>query len=84
MTPENYQSEAERERSFMGRTLNGVNSEKLAHAGFLHWRGRQGSMLQMWRYVANGDRMFYLMLINSNPYCLFLQIFASKRKSEML
>ena len=52
MTPENYQSEAERQRLFTERTLNGIDSEKLAHAGFFNWRGRlKGSVLQMWHYI---------------------------------
>ena len=68
----------------MGRTLNGVNSEKLAHAGFFTLeRKTRFNASNMALHVANGDRIFHLIPINSinhiAPFFKYLLVKGNQR-----
>ena len=85
ITPENYQSEAERIKSFVGWPLNeAVHPEQLAHVGFVYTG--EGALVQCfqcgvkYRHWYKGDVPLNVHQ-KCNPRCPFLQTLASKSKS---
>lgn len=86
VTPEIYQSEVERQKSFMGRALNGIAPEKLARAGYYYTGEGEvqcfkcGVTYSKWRH---GDDPFTVHQ-HCNPLCPFLQEFARPPASDMV
>ena len=85
ITPENYQSEAERIKSFVGWPLNeAVHPEQLARVGFVYTG--EGALVQCfqcgvkYRHWYKGDVPLHVHQ-KCNPRCPFLQILTSKSKS---
>ena len=83
--PENYQSEAERIKSFVGWPLNeAVHSEQLARVGFVYTG--EGALVQCfqcgvkYRHWYKGDVPLNVHQ-KCNPRCPFLQTLISKSKS---
>jgi len=91
ITPENYQSETERIKSFVGWPLNrAVHPEQLARVGFVYTG--EGALVQCfqcgakYRHWYEGDIPLNVHQ-KCNPCCPFLQTFTCKRKparSEMV
>ena len=87
ITPENYRSEVKRQKSFMGRALNGITAEKLARAGYFYTGEEDevqcfkcGVTCNKWR---QGDDPFTVHQ-QCNPFCPFLQEFAKPPDSQMV
>ena len=85
-TPENYQSEAERIKSFVGWPLNeAVHPEQLAHVGFVYTG--EGALVQCfqcgvkYRHWYKGDVPLNVHQ-KCNPHCPFLKTLTSKIKSS--
>ena len=85
ITPENYQSEAERIKSFVGWPLNeAVHPEQLARVGFVYTG--EGALVQCfqcgvkYRHWYKGDVPLNIHQ-KCNPRCPFLQSLGSKSKS---
>ena len=86
ITPENYQSEAERIKSFVGWPLNeAVHPEQLARVGFVYTG--EGALVQCfqcgvkYRHWYKGDVPLNVHQ-KCNPRCPFLQSLTSKSKSS--
>ena len=86
ITPENYQSEAERIKSFVGWPLNEtVHPEQLARIGFVYTG--EGALVQCfqcgvkYRHWYKGDVPLNVHQ-KCNPRCPFLQTLTSKSKSS--
>ena len=86
ITAENYSSEAERIKSFVGWPLNeAVHPEQLARVGFVYTG--DGALVQCfqcgvkYRHWYKGDVPLNVHQ-KCNPRCLFLQTLASKSKSS--
>ena len=86
ITPENYQSEAERIKSFVGWPLNEtVHPEQLARVGFVYTG--DGALVQCfqcgvkYRHWYKGDVPLNVHQ-KCNPRCPFLQTLTSKSKSS--
>ena len=87
ITPENYQSEAERIKSFVGWPLNEtVHPEQLARVGFVYTG--DGALVQCfqcgvkYRHWYKGDVPLNVHQ-KCNPRCPFLQTLTSKSKSSL-
>ena len=85
ITPENYQCEAERIKSFVGWPLNeAVHPEQLARVGFVY--SGEGALVQCfqcgvkYRHWYKGDVPLNIHQ-KCNPRCAFLQSLGSKSKS---
>ena len=86
ITPENYQCEAERIKSFVGWPLNGaVHPEQLARVGFVYTG--EGALVQCFQcgikycHWYKGDVPLNIHQ-KCNPRCAFLQSLGSKSKSS--
>ena len=86
ITPENYQSEAERIKSFVGWPLNeAVHPEQLARVGFVYTG--EGALVQCFqcgvkcRHWYKGDVPLNVHQ-QCNPHCPFLQTLTSKGQSS--
>ena len=86
ITAENYQSEAERIKSFVGWPLNeAVHPEQLAHVGFVYTG--EGALVQCfqcgvkYRHWYKGDVPLNVHQ-KCNPRCSFLQSLGSKSRSS--
>lgn len=90
ITPQNYQYEAERRRTFLGWSSNRVSPEKLARAGFVYTK--EGDKVKCFkcgvtRSSWQQDDIPFNVHQQLNPCCPFLQTFVCKRKplcSEMV
>ena len=87
ITPENYQCEAERIKSFVGWPLNeAVHPEQLARVGFVYTG--EGALVQCfqcgvkYRHWYKGDVPLNIHQ-KCNPRCPFLQTLACKSKSSL-
>ena len=87
ITPENYQSEEERIKSFVGWPLNeAVHPEQLARVGFVYTG--EGALVQCfqcgvkYRHWYKGDVPLNVHQ-KCNPRCSFLQTFVSESKSSL-
>ena len=87
ITPENYQSEEERMKSFVGWPLNeAVHPEQLARVGFVYTG--EGALVQCfqcgvkYRHWYKGDVPLNVHQ-KCNPRCPFLQTFVSESKSSL-
>ena len=87
ITPDNYQSEEERIKSFVGWPLNeAVHPEQLARVGFVYTG--EGALVQCfqcgvkYRHWYKGDVPLNVHQ-KCNPRCPFLQTFVSESKSSL-